>query len=90
MTFAEQADGLTARHGRRTPPLGRLLSANAVALAGRACEHLAARLPAPVSRMNLPALVMALPPRRNTALATRLLADHVHGQGMAGLPVNHL
>ncbi|MGW2189026.1 transposase [Streptomyces sp. NPDC001719] len=54
-------DGLTVRYGRRTPLLQRLLSAIAVALAGRAGERLAARLPVPVSRTTLLALVMALP-----------------------------
>ncbi|MET7353929.1 ISL3 family transposase [Streptomyces mirabilis] len=61
VTFAEQVDGLTVRYGHRTPQLGSLLSAIAVALAGRAGERLAARLPAPVSRTTLLALVMALP-----------------------------
>ncbi|WP_411088757.1 transposase family protein [Streptomyces sp. 061-3] len=45
VTFAEQVEGLTVRYGRRTPQLGSLLSAIAVALAGRAGERLAARLP---------------------------------------------
>ncbi|KUN43735.1 transposase [Streptomyces avermitilis] len=61
VTFAEQVDGLTVRYGRRTPQLRCLLSAIAVALAGRAGERLAARLPVPVSRTTLLALVMALP-----------------------------
>ncbi|QCX82506.1 hypothetical protein C9F11_44720 (plasmid) [Streptomyces sp. YIM 121038] len=61
MTFAEQIEGLTVRYGRRTPLLQRLLSAIAVALAGRAGECLAAWLPAPVSRTTLLSLVMALP-----------------------------
>lgn len=61
VTFAEQVDGLTVRYGRRTPQLRCLLSAIAVALAGRAGERLAARLPVPVSRTTLLALAMALP-----------------------------
>ncbi|MCX4862120.1 transposase [Streptomyces canus] len=61
MTFAEQVDGLTVRYGRRTPQLQCLLSAIAVALAGRAGERLAARMPVPVSRTTLLALAMALP-----------------------------
>ncbi|MFD7447140.1 transposase family protein [Streptomyces sp. NPDC059909] len=61
VTFAEQVEGLTVRYGRRTPLLAHLLSAIAVALAGRAGERLAARLPVPVSRTTLLALVMALP-----------------------------
>lgn len=61
VTFAEQIEGLTVRYGRRTPQLGDLLSAISVALAGRAGERLAARLPAPVSRTTLLRLAMALP-----------------------------
>jgi transposase len=61
VTFAEQVGGLTVRYGRRTPQLGNLLGAIAVALAGRSGERLAARLPAPVSRTALLSLVMALP-----------------------------
>ncbi|WP_369387167.1 ISL3 family transposase [Streptomyces sp. CG1] len=61
VTFAEQVEGLTVRYGRRTPQLGSLLGAIAVALAGRAGERLVARLAAPVSRTTLLALIMALP-----------------------------
>lgn len=61
VTFAEQVEGLTVRYGRRTPLLRDLLSAISVALAGRAGERLAARLPTPVSRATLLGLVMALP-----------------------------
>jgi transposase len=61
VTFAEQVEGLTVRYGRRTAQLGSLLGAIAAALAGRAGERLAARLPVPVSRTTLLALVMALP-----------------------------
>jgi len=35
VTFAEQIDGLTSRRARRTAPLGRMLAAIALALAGR-------------------------------------------------------
>lgn len=61
VTFAEQVDGLTVRYGRRMPQLRCLLSAIAVALAGRAGERLAARLPVPVNRTTLLALLMSLP-----------------------------
>ncbi|WP_229914554.1 ISL3 family transposase [Streptomyces capitiformicae] len=61
VTFAEQVEGLTVRYERRTPQLRDLLSTISVALAGRAGERLAARLPAPVSRTTLLGLVMALP-----------------------------
>ncbi|MFJ7099283.1 ISL3 family transposase [Streptomyces mirabilis] len=61
VTFAEQIEGLTVRYGRRTPQLGNLLSAISVALAGRAGERLAARLPTTVSRTTLLGLAMALP-----------------------------
>lgn len=60
VTFAEQVEGLTVRYGRRTPQLTGLLGAIAVALAGRAGERLAARLPAPVSDTTLLSLAMAL------------------------------
>lgn len=60
VTFAEQVEGLTVPSGRRTPQLRDLLRAIAVALAGRAGERLAARLPAPVSRTTMLGLVMAL------------------------------
>ena len=42
-TFAEQADGLTSRRSRKTPPLARALASIALALAGRAGARLAAR-----------------------------------------------
>ncbi|WP_189265159.1 ISL3 family transposase [Streptomyces fuscichromogenes] len=61
VTFAEQVDGLTVRYGRRTPQLKALLSAVAVALAGRAGERLAAKLPVPVSGTTLLSLAMGLP-----------------------------
>jgi hypothetical protein len=36
ITFAEQGRGLTVRYARRTPPLAQMLTAVALALAGRA------------------------------------------------------
>ncbi|MGW4995452.1 transposase family protein [Streptomyces mirabilis] len=61
VTFAEQVDGLTVRYGLRTPQLKGLLSAVAVALAGRAGERLAAKLPVSVSGTTLLSLAMGLP-----------------------------
>lgn len=60
-TFAEQVDGLTVRHGRRTPLLRAMLERIAVALAGRAGARLAGSLCAPASRSTLLRLVMSLP-----------------------------
>jgi len=60
-TFAEQVEGLTAWRVRRTPPLARMLTAIAVALAGRAGERLAGLLGLAAGRSGLLRLVMALP-----------------------------
>ena len=60
-TFAEQVDGLTARHQRRTAGLRSLLERVALALAGRAGSRLARVLGAVVSRFTLIRLVRALP-----------------------------
>ncbi len=61
VTFAEQAGGLTSRRARRTPPLARMLTGIALALAGRAGERLAALLDLTAGRSGLLRLVMALP-----------------------------
>jgi transposase len=61
VTFAEQVDGLTSRRARRTPPLARMLTAIALALAGRAGARLAAVLDLTAGRSSLLRLVMALP-----------------------------
>ena len=61
VTFAEQAGGLTSRRARRTPPLARMLTGIALALAGRAGERLAALLGLTAGRSSLLRLVMALP-----------------------------
>jgi len=61
VTFAEQVEGLTSRHARRTPPLAAALGAVALALAGRAGARLAAVLGMMVGRSSLLRLVMALP-----------------------------
>jgi transposase len=60
-TFAEQIDGLTARRARRTPPLARVLTGIALALAGRAGARLAVLLDLLASRSSLLRLIMALP-----------------------------
>jgi len=61
VTFAEQVPGLTARRARRTPLLARMLTAIALALAGRAGARLAGTLGLPAGRSSLLRLVMALP-----------------------------
>jgi transposase len=61
VTFAEQIDGLTRRRARRTPPLARVLTGIALALAGRAGARLAALLGLVASRSTLLRLVMAVP-----------------------------
>jgi hypothetical protein len=60
-TFAEQVDGLTAKHQRRTVGLRSLLERIALALAGRAGSRLARVLGAIVSRCTLIRLIRALP-----------------------------
>jgi len=61
VTFAGQADGLTARYQRRSVPLARLLSQLALELAGRAGARLARALGITIHRSTLLRLVMALP-----------------------------
>nr|WP_093588488.1 ISL3 family transposase [Lentzea waywayandensis] len=60
-TFAEQVDGVTVRHGRRTPLLRAMLERIAAALAGRAGALLVCSLSAPASMSTLLRLAMALP-----------------------------
>ncbi|WP_189033508.1 transposase family protein [Nocardia rhizosphaerihabitans] len=60
-TFAEQIEGLTVRHGRRTPLLRAMLEDIAVALAGRAGTRLATALHASASRSTVLRLLAALP-----------------------------
>ncbi|MGO4650035.1 ISL3 family transposase, partial [Nocardia sp. 2YAB30] len=60
-TFAEQIEGVTVRHGRRTPLLRAMLEGIAVALAGRAGARLATALHASASRSTLLRLLEALP-----------------------------
>jgi transposase len=60
-TFAEQVDGLTVRHGRRSTGLQRVLERVAVMLAGRPDAHLSQALAAGVSRSTLLRLIRRLP-----------------------------
>jgi transposase len=60
-TFAEQVDGLTTRYARRSPPLGAMLAAVALALAGRAGARLAGLLGVVAGRSSLLRLLGALP-----------------------------
>lgn len=59
--FAQQIPGLTTRYGRRTNRLTELLTAVALALAGRAGARLTRALHISVSRSTLLRLVTALP-----------------------------
>jgi transposase len=61
VTFAEQFEGLTSPRSRRTPPLARMLTAIALAMAGRAGTRLAAELGLPARRTGMLRLVMSLP-----------------------------
>ncbi|MGN5376979.1 ISL3 family transposase [Streptomyces lasalocidi] len=60
-TFAEQVDGLTFRHGRRSAGLQAVLECVAVMLAGRAGARLSRTLSAAVSRSTLLRLIRRLP-----------------------------
>jgi transposase len=61
VTFAEQVQGLTSRRSRRTPLLARMLTAIALALAGRAGSRLAAQLDLKAGRTGMLRLVMTQP-----------------------------
>ena len=61
VTFAGQADGLTARYQRWSVPLAGLLSQIALELAGRAGRRLASALGIAVHRGTLLRLVTGLP-----------------------------
>jgi transposase len=60
-TFAEQIDGLTARHARLTPGLRGMLTQIGLALAGRAGSRLASVIGVAAGRDTLLRLVKALP-----------------------------
>ncbi|GAA3466550.1 ISL3 family transposase [Nonomuraea roseola] len=59
--FAEQIDGLTQRHARRTNALRALLTSIAIALAGRAGARMACLVGVPVGRSTLLRILRALP-----------------------------
>ena len=60
-TFAEQVEGLTFRHGRRSLGLQGLLRTVALMLAGRVGARLAQALCAPVSRATLLRMIASMP-----------------------------
>jgi transposase len=60
-TFAEQAEGLTARYRRRSVPLLGMVAGFGLELAGRAAARLAGTLGVPVHSSTVLRLVMALP-----------------------------
>ena len=74
VTFAEQVEGLTSRRARRTPPLARMLTVIALALAGRAGARLAPGLDLTAGRSSMLRLIMALPDPQ-TATVTVLGVD---------------
>ena len=63
VTFAEQADGVSARYRRRSVPLLGMLAGFGLELAGRAGARLAGTLGVPVHSSTVLRLVMALPDR---------------------------
>ena len=60
-TFAEQADGVSARYQRRSVPLARMLAGFGLELAGRAAARLAGTLGIAAHPSTVLRLVMALP-----------------------------
>jgi transposase len=75
VTFAGQADGLTARYQRWSVPLAGLLSQIALELAGRAGTRLARALGIAVHRGTLLRLVIGLPERAVSAAPEVLGVD---------------
>jgi hypothetical protein len=60
-TFAEQVEGLTRRHGRRTAPAEQAVQAVAMALGGRAGARLVEQVAVPVSRSTLLRVIRRVP-----------------------------
>ena len=66
-TFAEQADGVSARYRRRSVPLARMLAGFGLELAGRAAARLAGTLGIAVHPATVLRLVAAAPEPEITA-----------------------
>jgi transposase len=81
VTFAEQFEGLTSPRSRRTPPLARMLTAIALAMAGRAGARLAAELDLPASRTGMLRLVMSLPDPETGAVTIVGIDDFAFRRG---------
>jgi transposase len=81
VTFAEQVDGLTSRHARRTPLLARTLTVIALALAGRAGARLAGALGLTAGRSSMLRLVMALPDPQTGTVAVLGVDDFAFRRG---------
>jgi len=81
VTFAEQVDGLTARRARKTPALARMLTAIALALAGRPGSRLAGALGLAAGRSGMLRRVMALPDPQAGAVTVLGVDDFAFRRG---------
>jgi transposase len=81
VTFAEQVEGLTSRYARRTAPLAAMLTATAVALAGRAGARLAAAFGMVAGRSSLLRLIKALPDPGTAAVRVLGVDDFAFRRG---------